>query len=107
MTDRFIETQDLVLEVETLDSTLGNHTGRKICFIPPDDEGMAGVIADVEEVVGAAVAGKNGTSVNQGESITLALGVYVFWSESVNSAGKKRVSPAFEVLVEKRGTVRR
>lgn len=107
MTNRFFQSQHLIFEVDTLDSNLSSHTNRRIYYIPPNANGTAGDISTVQYVAGTAVAGISGNSVNQGAEITLAFGVYVFWSESDNPSNKHCVSPAFEVLVEKRGTVRR
>jgi hypothetical protein len=107
MADRYVETAGLILEVETGDPTLSSHTGRKIMYIPPGTDGLKGDISTVAEVTGTAVAGEDGDSVNQGAPITLVAGILTFWSESVNPGGVPCVSPAFEVPVEKKGTVRR
>jgi hypothetical protein len=107
MPDRFIEGQDLILEVDTLDSTLPSHTNRKIHYVEPLSDGKPGDPDDALSVNGVAVAGQAGDSVNRGESIRLLKGVYLFWSESDNAGGKHCVSPANSVPVEKKGTVRR
>lgn len=107
MADRFVESQAVKLEVETGDSTFSTHTNKKVYYIPPTTEGLAGVIESVLNVAGTAVPGETGNSVNQGASITLIAGVYAFWSESDDGSGGHCVSPASEMIVEKRGTVRR
>lgn len=107
MASRFVETQDLILEVETGDSTLPNHLNRKIWYIEPNEDGTQGLEEDAVSVDAEAVAGDSGDSVNQGEAITLIPGVYSFWSESDDVTGLHCVSPAHQVLVEQRGTVRR
>lgn len=107
MSDRYVEGADLILEIETGDPTFSSHTAKTIWYIEPESDGTAGAAADKLSVAGTAVAGEDGNSVNQGEAITLIPGVYVYWSTSTNAAGKKCASPAFEVLVEKEGTVRR
>ncbi len=107
MSDRYVEGADLILEIETEDPTYPTHTSKKIWYVEPDEDGLAGDVADKLEVDASAVAGTHGTSVAQGEKIRLIAGVYVYWSASLNTDGNQCVSPAFEVLVEEEGTVRR
>lgn len=105
--DRYVETAGLIIEVETGDATLSGHSNRRIYYIPPASDGTKGPISNVQSVVAAAISGENGDSVSQGAAIILTAGLLVFWAESTNAGGVPCVSRAFEVPVEKRGTVRR
>lgn len=107
MTARYVEGQGLILEIETGDTTLSSHSLRRIYYVPPAADGTPGDISTKAFVVGVPVAGEAGNSVNQGAAITLIAGVYRYWSESVNTAGQQCISNAFDVVVEKKGTVRR
>lgn len=107
MTDRFVETAGLIIGVETGDPTLSSHSNRKIYYIPPNSDGTKGPIENAVSVNASAVAGENGNSQAESTAIILTAGVLVFWAESTNPGGVPCASPAFEVLVEKRGTVRR
>jgi len=107
MSSRLVETQHVIFEVETLDSELPMHTGLRIYYIPPNEDGTPGLEEDALYVAGTAVEGLNGDSVNQGAPVLLSMGVYSFWAESTTPSGRHCVSPALEALVEQRGTVRR
>lgn len=104
--DRLFATQDVIFEVET-GVDLSTHTTIRLYYIPPSS-GQPGAVADAVYITGTAIAGTTGNSVNKGALIeNLAIGPYVFWSESDNSGGQHFVSPAKEALVEQRGTIRR
>src|SRR6184192_532597 len=87
MPDVFQQTADLLLEIETEDSTLSMHTNLLIWYVPPMAAGKPGVIADKVSIAGTAVPGLSGNSVNRGAPITLRKGPYVYWSESDNTIG--------------------
>lgn len=106
MSARFVEGSDVFFEIETGDSTLGSHTGLTMWYIPPNADGSHGDPSTKLSVSGTAIAGESGNSVNQGASVNLIFGLYSFWSESNNPSGKHCVSPAFDVISEKRGTIR-
>lgn len=107
MAEQFESTAGLILEIETKDATLSSHSSRLIWYVPPTSDGKPGDIANAQSVPGTAVAGLNGLSVNQGTPIILIPGPLRYWSESSNAAGVPCVSPAFEIIVDARGFVRR
>lgn len=107
MPELFQAGQEIFLEIETKDSTLSSHTNRKIWYVLPTSDGKPGDVATAISLAGTAIAGLNGNSVNQGTSITLTAGPLRYWSESDNPAGGHCESPAFEIIVDPRGFVRR
>lgn len=100
MSDQLRETAGLILEVETLDSTLSSHTSPRIVYIPPTAAGKEGDIANKVEVAGTAVAGLRGNSVMQSPPIILIPGPYKYWSASTNPGGVPRLSPVLLLFVD-------
>jgi hypothetical protein len=98
--DLFFETQDLVVEIETSDATLGSHTALRLYYIYTDADGVEAA-EDYKE------ADDMETSVLFAALDPLEIGNYRVWGESVNAAGKKCITPAFEIPAWARGTVRR
>lgn len=108
MPEFFQAGQGIYLEVETKDATLPGHSNRKVWYIPPTADGRPGDISTALALVGTAVAGLNGNSVNQSTLLILTAGPLRYWSESDNPLGihceSDRVS---EIIVDPRGFVRR
>jgi hypothetical protein len=99
MSESYFETQNLTAEIETGDATLGSHSLPELWYIYTD--------ADGEEEAAVALTGLvTDSSVMYAALPALEIGTYRVWAESVDTAGKQCVSPAFLIPASARGTVR-